>query len=312
MNTHEYLRGFNTTPLTNEERVQLVTLARTTSSKSVRDAAMARIIGDCIKVVLSIAMNYRLTEVSVTDLVQQGVLELQKIVLGSNYDPTRVRLMSYAWRAVNGVMAEYVMNNRPDGTPYKLNHKTQSHLTRVCGALAALNCLNGEWPTPSQILARIKQADDKVSQEMAEFQVERCLKILRDSNVSQLDAPVKGDGSTPLAEFIAYRGSNPEQIMDLHDLQHQANLLKRALEEISKEYSERNVEIFRLCCGLAGQRPLQQAEVARKSAISRERVRQLAAKILKMIMDRTGMDETEIHETVDFLINIAPELSVAA
>lgn len=316
MKIHEYLQGFDTTSLTTEERVRFVTLARTTANKSVREASVARLIGECIKVVLSIAMKYRRSGVDVTDLVQEGIVVLQEIILGSSYDPARTRLMSYAWRGVEGAIADYVTNNKLDRAPYELGPKAQAHLTRVRGALAALNCLNGDWPTPSQILARIKQADDKVSQEMAEFQVEQCLKILRDGNASQLDAPVKEGGSTSLAGFVASRGYNPEQMMNFHDLLYQADFLEQALEDISqegKECSARNVEIFRLCCGLTeGQPPLYQAEVARMYSISRERVRQLAAKVLKKVMKRTGMDEAVIHEAVDFLINIAPGLSVAA
>lgn len=313
MEIHEFLKGFDTAALKPAERIHLVAVARDASASATeRKTAMLRIIGDCVKIVIGIAMKYRRFGVPVTELAQEGIVLLQEIILGDNYDPTRVKLITYAKRGVEGVIADYATNNRVGGAPYLLNNNMQARLKRVRKAIAKLNCLLGKWPTVEQILDRVKLSDDTVSSQMDAEQVESCLRIIRDGNAIRLDAPLPGM-DIPFVRAVTVRGANPEQAMALDDLRRESNLLRRALEEIATERSARDVDIFRLNCGLVpnGQ-PMRQNKIARIYDVSRERIRQIVDMIKRLARERTGMDETEIHAVVDFMVNTAPGLSAAA
>ncbi|MHB8830968.1 MAG: sigma-70 family RNA polymerase sigma factor [Patescibacteria group bacterium] len=310
MEIHEYLKAFNTASLTRAERVELLTVLRNpTSSSKDRDAAFARIIGECVKTVLGIAMQYLRTGTPILDLVQEGVFALHEICLGSAYDPSLSSLMNYSFKAVEGAIRAYALNNMAGGKPFRLTNYMLSRTSRVRSACATLCTQHGQWPSAEQVRDEIHQAEDKLSKNMTLEQVDSALRVIREGEVSSLDAPVHNDqGASPLSNFIIKTGEDPECLMEVRDLASQAELLERTLRQMAEE-NGLDVEIFNLRSGLADcDLPLDEdtmlpslAAIGRQYGISRERVRQRMRRVTRRLVESTGMDSNTICQTIAYL-----------
>lgn len=320
MEIHEYLKTFNTAPLTKAERIELFAVLRNPASDKERDAAFARIIGECVKTVLSIAMQYLRTGTSILDLVQEGVFALHEICLGSAYDPTRSSLMSYSFRAVEGVIRAHAMNNMPGGKPFRLPNYMLSRTSRVRSAFAMLYTQNGEWPSAEQVRDELHQAKDKLSKNMTLEQVESCLRVIREGEPTSFDAPAHSGNNLPLSNFIIVTGNDPECLMETRDLVSQVDALKSALRQLAKK-NRTDVEIFNLRSGLADNDldlPMDEdtmlptlAAIGRQYGMSRERVRQRMCRVTRRLVESTGMNSDEICQTIAYLRQNS-SLSVAA
>jgi RNA polymerase sigma factor (sigma-70 family) len=311
MEIHEYLKAFNTSSLTRDERIEMFAVLRNPmSDEGDRDAAFARIIGECVKAVLSIAMQYLRTGAPILDLVQEGIFALHEICLSSSFDPTRSSLMNYSYKAVEGAVREYAINNMHGGKAYKLSNYMLSRTSRVRSAYATLYTRYGKWPSAEQVRDEIHQAEDKLSKGMTLEQVESCLRVIREGDVSSLDASVYDDGRKPLSNFVIKTGEDPECLMEARDLAAQAELLERELRLLSKK-NGLDVEIFYLRSGLADNEadlPLDEdtmlptlAAIGRQYGMSRERVRQRMRRVTRRLVESTGMNADEICQTIAYL-----------
>ncbi|MDD5726714.1 MAG: hypothetical protein PHC53_04935 [Patescibacteria group bacterium] len=311
MEIHEYLKAFNTSPLTSDERVSLfATIRNPASSHKAREAALARVIGEAVKDVLKIAMQYKRTRMPLVDLIDEGVCALYEICLGDAYNPSRGPLMHYCFMAVEGAIRAYALNNMAGGKAFKLTNYMLSRTSRVRCACAMLYNQYGQWPSAEQVRDEINQAKDKLSKNMTLEQVDSALRVIREGEVSSLDTPVYDNQGSPLSNFIIKTGEDPECLMEVRDLASQAELLERTLRQMAEE-NGLDVEIFNLRSGLADNDldlPLDEdtmlptlAAIGRQYGISRERARQRMRRVTRRIVERTGMNSDEICQTVAYL-----------
>jgi RNA polymerase sigma-32 factor len=203
------------------------------------------------------------------DLIQEGNIGLMQAV--KRYDPYRgVKLSSYAAWWIRAYMLRFILNNWrlvKIGTT-QAQRKLFFNLHKEKARLSAM----GIDPTPLRI-AESLQVDEKEVVEMD--------RRLSRSEAS-LDVPV-GDAEgrqTTRMELLASPGQGPEAIAEGAEL---AELVRERLDEFRKTLSGKDLEIFDK--RLVAEDPMTLQELGNTFGVSRERVRQLEARVVSRLRD---------------------------
>jgi RNA polymerase sigma-32 factor len=203
------------------------------------------------------------------DLIQEGNIGLMQAV--KKYDPYRgVKLSSYAAWWIRAYMLRFILNNWrlvKLGTT-QAQRKLFFNLSKEKARLTAM----GIEPTDAEIAKRLNVAESEVS-EMD--------KRLARSDAS-LDASVgESDGRTvSRLELMPSTGSTPDQIAEGAEL---SEMLQDKLGEFRKTLSGKDVIIFDK--RLVADEPLTLQELGDQFGVSRERVRQLEARLTGKLRD---------------------------
>jgi RNA polymerase sigma-32 factor len=244
-------------------------------------AAASRLVTANLRLVVKIAYEYRRAYKNMMDLIQEGNIGLMQAV--KKYDPYRgVKLSSYAAWWIRAYMLRFILNNWrlvKLGTT-QAQRKLFFNLSKEKARLSAL----GIEPTDAEIAKRLN---------VAEAEVAEMDKRLARSDAS-LDASVgETDGrSVSRVELMPSPGSTPDQIAEGAEL---SEMLQDRLSEFREKLSGKDIIIFDK--RVVADEPLTLQELGDEFGVSRERVRQLEARLtgkLREYLKETLGDAVEL------------------
>jgi RNA polymerase sigma-32 factor len=255
-----YMREVQRHPLLtpDEEHSLSVQYAKTGDVK-----AAARLVTANLRLVVKIAYEYRRAYRNMMDLVQEGNIGLMQAV--KRYDPYRgVKLSSYAAWWIRAYMLRYILNNWrlvKIGTT-QAQRKLFFNLSKEKSKLSAM----GIEPTHAEIAKRLNVEESEV--------IEMDRRLSRSD--ASLDAPVgEGeDNTTTRLELLPATADSPDRLAENAELH---ELLRRKLDEFRKTLAGKDVAIFEK--RLVADEPLTLQELGDEFGVSRERVRQLEARL---------------------------------
>lgn len=226
-------------------------------------ATAARLVTANLRLVVKIAYEYRRAYKNIMDLIQEGNIGLMQAV--KRYDPYRsVKLSSYAAYWIRAYILRFILNNWrlvKLGTT-QAQRKLFFNLNKEKARLTAM----GIEPTSLEI-AKSLNVDEKEVIDM-----DRRLS----SAEASLDAPVgDNDGrSVSRLEMLPSGGSGPEAAFAEQEV---STLLRARLDEFRATLAGKDVIIFDK--RMNAEDPLTLQELGDEFGISRERVRQLEARL---------------------------------
>jgi len=224
----------------------------------------ARLVTANLRLVVKIAYEYRRAYRNMMDLVQEGNIGLMQAV--KRYDPYRgVKLSRYAAWWIRAYMLRFILNNWrlvKVGTT-QAQRKLFFNLSKEKARLTSM----GIEPTHAEIAKRLNVEETEVS-EMD--------KRLARADAS-LDATVnESDGrSTTRLELMPSSNAGPDAIAEGSEL---SEMLQERLEEFRKTLQGKDVAIFDK--RVVADEPLTLQELGDEFGVSRERVRQLEARLM--------------------------------
>ncbi len=244
-----------------EEHELAVRFAETKDPKIAR-----RLITANLRLVVKIAHEYRRAYRNLLDLVQEGNLGLLQAV--QKYDPHRgVKLSSYSAWWIRAYMLKFILNNWrlvKIGTT-QAQRKLFFNLTKEREKLEAA----GFVPTTKLLAERLSVPE----QEVAEMQ------LRLSASEASLDAPVGGDEDsgkrTHLDMLESSSASRPDVSTESEEFR---GLLRSKLEAFEATLKGREQTLFH--DRLMADQPLTLQEVGERYGISRERARQIEARLL--------------------------------
>ena len=228
-----------------------------------RDVA-ARLVTANLRLVVKIAYEYRRAYRNMMDLVQEGNIGLMQAV--KRYDPYRgVKLSSYAAWWIRAYMLRFILNNWrlvKVGTT-QAQRKLFFNLNKEKARLTAM----GIEPSHAEIAKRLNVAESEVT--------EMDRRLARAD--ASLDATVnEADGrSTTRLELMPSSNATPDQIAEGSEF---SELLHTQLDEFRKTLVGKDVDIFDK--RVVADEPLTLQELGDQFGVSRERVRQLEARLM--------------------------------
>lgn len=249
--------------LTREEEHELaVRFAETKDPKLAR-----RLITANLRLVVKIAHEYRRAYRNLLDLVQEGNLGLLQAV--QKYDPHRgVKLSSYSAWWIRAYMLKFILNNWrlvKIGTT-QAQRKLFFNLTKEREKLEAA----GFVPTTKLLAERLSVPE----QEVAEMQ------LRLSASEASLDAPIgssedESGKRTHLDMLESSNASRPDMTAESEEFR---ALLRQKLEAFESTLKGREQTLFH--DRLMADQPLTLQEVGERYGISRERARQIEARLL--------------------------------
>jgi len=245
--------------LTPDEEKSLTTHYQ--KSQDVRTAA--RLVTANLRLVVKLAYEYRRAYKNIMDLIQEGNIGLMQAV--KRYDPYRgVKLSSYAAWWIRAYILRYILNNWrlvKLGTT-QAQRKLFFNLNKEKARLSAM----GIEPTSAEIAKRLQVEEKEV------IDMDRRLS----SGEASLDAPV-GDSegrSVSRIELLPSMTTGPDASMEAREM---GDLVHSHLMTFRATLKGKDVLIFDK--RMVAEEPLTLQELGDEFGISRERVRQLEARV---------------------------------
>ena len=235
-------------------------------------AAAHRLITSNLRLVVKIASDLNKAQMNLLDLVQEGTLGLMQAV--KKFDPYKgVKLSSYAAWWIRAYILKYLLENRG-----------QVKIATTTNQRKLFYNLQKET---DRLLAEGEDADVKLiaeSLDVPERDVVEMQKRLGSSDVS-LDAPIYlGDGSgAPTSygeQFADEKRSSVETELSQREIK---RLFRGYLDEFVETLEGRDLEIFR--SRIMSENPKTLQEIGEGYGVSRERARQIEARILKKLQN---------------------------
>jgi RNA polymerase sigma-32 factor len=255
-----YLREVQRHPLLTPDEEKKLT-EHYVKTQDVRTAA--RLVTANLRLVVKLAYEYRRAYKNIMDLIQEGNIGLMQAV--KRYDPYRgVKLSSYAAWWIRAYILRYILNNWrlvKLGTT-QAQRKLFFNLNKEKAKLSAM----GIEPTAAEIAKRLAVEENEV------VEMDRRLS----SGEASLDAPA-GDAegrAVARVEMMPSLASGPDAIIEAGEM---GRLVQDRLARFRETLKGKDVTIFDK--RMAADEPLTLQELGDEFGISRERVRQLEARL---------------------------------
>ena len=273
-----YLREIRRHPLLSSDEEH--TLAEEYAQTGNVDAA-ARLVTSNLRLVVKIAYEYRRAYKNIMDLIQEGNIGLMQAV--KRYDPSRgVKLSSYAAWWIRAYILRFVLNNWrlvKLGTT-QAQRKLFFNLNKEKARLSAM----GIEPTSAEIAKRLNVEEVEV------IEMDRRLS----AGEASLDAPVGDQEGRAVSRVEMMASADQRQDVALADDQLHAKVRDKLDTFRQRLRSEKDIAIFDERLRALEPRTLQ--ELGERFGISRERVRQLEARLTKQLREYL---QAELGETLE-------------
>lgn len=219
-----------------------------------------------LKFVISVAKQYSTSKIPLEELVNEGNYGL--IEAAKKFDPTRgFKFISYAVWYIRKSISDYITKN--------------SRTIRIPpNMVSKLGKLKKEMEILEQINNRPTTINDLVGYEGSEFDIDdiNLLMSIESMNMTSLDSPIgQDDDSGSMIDVIE------DQSIEGSDHIVNNNDFKTIIELIMNKLSDKQKQVIYFSYGLDGGEPLSLVEIGEKMDMSREGVRQVREKALKIL-----------------------------
>ena len=231
-----------------------------------------------LRLVVSIAKNYRNRGLPFSDLIQEGNRGLMRAV--DKYEwRLKFKFGTYAtWWIRQGITRALHDHARTVRVPC---HQIAT-LAKMERKRSEMSAATGREPTNEELATAIGVKTEET----------RSLRVVGRHPVS-LNDPIGGDGERALEDFLSdAQPSNPGEHVD-------RRLLQERIHEVLRSLAPREREVIELRFGLRDGTPKTLDEVARQYGITRERIRQIEARGLLKLRQPTRAERLEEFADAD-------------
>ena len=228
--------------------------------------AAHRLVTSNLRLVVKIANDFRQAQVNMLDLIQEGNYGLMQAV--KKYNPYKgVKLSSYAAWWIRAFILKHIMDN-----------KSQVKIGTTAAQRKLFFNLKKE---ADRLLAEYDRVDTKMLAENLDVKEKEVIEMQMRLSAPDfsLDAPVgsdEGGESVTRGSLIPSATESAEDSLATNEVK---ELFKEHLDEFRQTLSGRDVEIFEE--RILADEPLTLQELGDRYGVSRERARQLEAKLIK-------------------------------